>query len=147
LNFTKSNAHFRFAGDFPERNRIGWHLLAHVRHGATKRLYLCSNDEHGWGGKMDWNMDWKKALIYGSLAAGVIVFLTGRRPVGLAIAGIGLATLASENPEKFEELWRRAPEYLEKGSKFVDVAASFMERMGEHQGGFRNMPVAGGTRY
>lgn len=92
-------------------------------------------------------MDWKKALIYGSLAAGVIVFFTGRRPVGLAIAGIGLATLASENPEKFEELWRRAPEYLEKGSKFVDVAASFLERMGEHQGGFRNMPVAGGTRY
>jgi hypothetical protein len=67
--------------------------------------------------------------------------------VGLAIAGIGLATLASENPEKFEELWRRAPEYLEKGSKFVDVAASFLERMGEHQGGFGNMPVAGGTRY
>jgi hypothetical protein len=92
-------------------------------------------------------MDWKKALIYGSLAAGVIVFLTGRRPVGVVIAGIGLATLASENPEKFEELWRRAPEYLEKGSKFVDVAASFLERMGEHQGGFRNMPVAGGTRY
>jgi hypothetical protein len=29
----------------------------------------------------------------------------------------------------------------------VDVAASFLERMGEHQGGFRNMPVAGGTRY
>jgi hypothetical protein len=92
-------------------------------------------------------MDWKKTLIYGSLVAGAIVFLTGRRPVGLAIAGIGLATLASENPEKFEELWRRAPEYLEKGSKFVDVAASFLERMGEHQGGLRNMPVAGGTRY
>jgi hypothetical protein len=93
-------------------------------------------------------MDWKKALIYGSFAAGALLFLTGRRPAGLAVAGIGLATLASENPEKFEDLWRRMPEYIEKGSKFVDMAAAFLERMGEQQtGGYRNMPVAGGTRY
>jgi hypothetical protein len=93
-------------------------------------------------------MDWKKALIYGSFAAGALLFLTGRRPAGLAVAGIGLATLASENPEKFEDLWRRMPEYIEKGSRFVDMAAAFLERIGEQQaGGYRNMPVAGGTRY
>jgi hypothetical protein len=94
------------------------------------------------------NMDWKKALMYGSFAAGAVLFLTGRRPAGLAVAGIGLATLASENPERFEDLWRRMPEYIDKGSKFVDMAATFLERMAEHQGGgYRNMPVAGGTRY
>ena len=93
-------------------------------------------------------MDWKKALIYGSFAAGAVLFLTGRRPVGLAVAGIGLATLASENPEKFEELWTRMPEYIDKGSKFVDMAATFLERVGHQQGGgYRNIPVAGGTRY
>jgi len=93
-------------------------------------------------------MDWKKTLIYGSLAAGAVLFLTGRRPAGLAVAGIGLATFASENPEKFEELWRRMPEYIDKGSKFVDMAATFLERLGQQQGGgYRNMPVAGGTRY
>jgi hypothetical protein len=119
------------------------HSRFHVRVSGQQSAYTTSLRMWMVGG----NMDWKKTRIYGSLAAGVIVFLTGRRPVGLAIAGIGLATLASENPEKFEELWRRAPEYLEKGSKFVDVAASFLERIGEHQGGFRNMPVASGTRY
>src|SRR6185437_13036552 len=31
-------------------------------------------------------MDWKKVLMYGSFAAGAILFLTGRRPVGLAVA-------------------------------------------------------------
>jgi hypothetical protein len=93
-------------------------------------------------------MDWKKALMYGSFAAGAILFLTGRRPAGLAVAGVGLATLATENPERFEELWHRMPEYIEKGSKFVDMAATFLERIGEHQSaGYRNMPVAGGTRY
>ena len=52
-------------------------------------------------------MDWKKTLMIGSFAAGAILFLTGRRPAGLAVAGIGVATFAVENPEKFEELWRR----------------------------------------
>ncbi|HET9182585.1 MAG TPA: hypothetical protein VFP59_10655 [Candidatus Angelobacter sp.] len=93
-------------------------------------------------------MDWKKVLMYGSFAAGAVLFLTGRRPVGMAVAGVGLATLASEHPEKFEEIWQHMPEYIDKGSKFIDMAAAFLERMGERQGGgVRNMPAAGGTRY
>ena len=92
-------------------------------------------------------MDWKKTLMIGSFAAGAILFLTGRRPAGLAIAGIGVATFAAEHPEKFEELWQRMPEYIEKGSKFVDMASTFLERMGQEKGGYRNMPVAGGTRF
>jgi hypothetical protein len=96
----------------------------------------------------DKEMDWKKTLMYGSFAAGAVLFLTGRRPLGLAIAGIGVATLASEHPEKFEEIWQHMPEYIEKGSKFVDMASGFLERIGEQKsGGYRNMPVAGGTRY
>jgi hypothetical protein len=93
-------------------------------------------------------MDWKKVLIYGSFAAGTVLFLTGRRPAGLAVAGIGLATFASEHPEKFEELWRRAPDYIERSGKFIDMAAAFVERLAQHQGGgYRNMPAAGGSRY
>src|SRR5689334_10854761 len=93
-------------------------------------------------------MDWKKTLMYGSFAAGAILFLTGKRPAGLAVAGIGVATFAAEHPEKFQEIWHRMPEYIEKGSRFVDMASSFLERLGEQgSGGYRNMPVAGGTRY
>jgi hypothetical protein len=93
-------------------------------------------------------MDWKKTLMIGSFAAGAILFLTGRRPAGLAVAGIGVATFAADNPEKFEELWHRMPEYIEKGSKFVDMASTFLERLGQERGGgYRNMPVAGGNRY
>src|SRR5262249_1468624 len=50
-------------------------------------------------------MDWKKTLMYGSFAAGAILFLTGRRPAALAVAGIGVATFATEHPEKFAEIW------------------------------------------
>jgi S-formylglutathione hydrolase FrmB len=92
-------------------------------------------------------MDWKKTLMIGSFAAGAILFLTGRRPAGLAVAGIGVATFAAEHPEKFEELWHRMPEYIEKGSKLVDMASTFLERMGQERGGYRNMPAAGGNRF
>jgi len=92
-------------------------------------------------------MDWKKAVMFGSFAAAAVLLLTGRKPAGLAVAGIGLATFASEHPEKFEELWRRMPEYVEKGSKFVDMAATFLERLAEQQGRYRNIPAAGGSRY
>jgi len=92
-------------------------------------------------------MDWKKVLMYGSFAAGALLFLTGRKPAGLAVAGIGLATLASEHPEKFEELWRRMPEFIEKGGKFIDIAASFLEKIAQQQSGYRNIPAAGGSRY
>jgi hypothetical protein len=78
-------------------------------------------------------MDWKKTLIYGSFAAGAVLFLSGRRPAALAVAGIGVATLALENPEKLEELWRRMPEYVDRGGRLVDMAAAFLDRLGEQR--------------
>ena len=88
---------------------------------------------------MEGRIDWKKALIYGSFAAGAVLFLRGRRPAGLVVAGIGVATLAAEHPEKFEELWRRMPEYVDKGSKLVDLAAAFLERIAEARSGYRTI--------
>jgi hypothetical protein len=79
-------------------------------------------------------MDWKKVLVYGSFAAGAILFLTGRRPAGLAVAGIGVATLIAEHPEKFEDLWDRMPEYIDKGGRLLDRAAGFIELIGQERG-------------
>ncbi len=98
---------------------------------------------------MNNNIDWKKVMIYGSLAAGAVLLLTGRRPAGLILTGVGLAAFASENPERFEELWARLPEYVEKSSKVADLAATFLEKVAARSegGGYRNIPVAGGNRY
>jgi hypothetical protein len=84
-------------------------------------------------------MDWKKALMYGSFAAGAVLFLTGKRPAGVAFAAIGVATLAAQHPEKLEDVWRRMPEYLERSSKLVDLASTFLERLSEHRAGYRNI--------
>jgi hypothetical protein len=79
-------------------------------------------------------MNWKKTLMCGSLAAGAVLFFTGRRSAALVLAGVGIATLAADNPERFQELWRRLPDYLDKGVKFVDMATTFLDRVAEQEG-------------
>src|SRR5271165_1910015 len=59
--------------------------------------------------------NWKKVVVFGSIGAGALLILMGRRPIGMALAAGGLAVLASEYPEKFEGLIEDAPDYLHKG--------------------------------
>jgi hypothetical protein len=75
--------------------------------------------------------NWKKALIFGSLGAGAVLFVTGRRPVGIAVAAGGLAVLASEYPEKFEAVWENAPEYVNRATQIFAVLSKLSERFAE----------------
>ncbi len=77
--------------------------------------------------------NWKRAVILGSLGAGAVLALTGRRSAGIVVAGVGVAVLASEHPEKVQELWERAPEYMEKGTQIVNMISGFLERLAEYQ--------------
>jgi hypothetical protein len=70
---------------------------------------------------------WKKAVIFGSIGAGAMLIITGRRPVGMALAAGGLAVLASEYPEKFEAVWENAPDYLQKGIQIFGT----LQKLGE----------------
>jgi hypothetical protein len=72
--------------------------------------------------------NWKKAIVFGSLGAGAVLILTGRRPVGMACAAAGLAVLASEYPERFEAVWENAPDYLQKGMQIF----STLQKVGEN---------------
>lgn len=77
--------------------------------------------------------NWKRAVIFGSLGAGTFFLITGRRPAGIALTAVGLATLAFEHPEKLEALWRNAPYYLEKGNQWVSMAARLGEELGKRR--------------
>ena len=79
-------------------------------------------------------MDWKKGLIFGSITAGAVLFITGRRPAGLAVAGVGVVTLIAEHPEKFQDFWERLPEYIDRGGRILDRAAGFIELLGQERG-------------
>jgi hypothetical protein len=75
--------------------------------------------------------NWKKAVVFGSLGAGAVLFATGKRPVGIALAAGGLALLASEYPEKFENVWENAPEYVNKATQIFAVISKISERFAE----------------
>ena len=70
---------------------------------------------------------WKKVAVFGAVSLGAALILTGRRPLGLAFAAGGLALLASEYPEKFEDLLEDAPDYLNKG---MEIFAT-LKKVGE----------------
>src|SRR4051794_8280514 len=88
--------------------------------------------------------NWKKALMIGSFTAAAILLLTGRRPAGFALAGIGVATLAAEHPEKFEQFWNSAPEYLEKGTRLVNGVGDFVEKIAQQSSRFQASREHGG---
>jgi len=65
---------------------------------------------------------WKKAVVAGSIGAAAILFMRRRYPAGVLATGIGLATLASEYPEKFEAVKQALPEYFERGMQVMEMA-------------------------
>jgi hypothetical protein len=90
--------------------------------------------------KMDeMNMSWGRVLSIGSFVAAGICFFTGRRPAGFALASIGVATLAAEHPEKFQEIWNNMPDYMERGTKIVEQVGGFMDKLNEHGAKFQQL--------
>lgn len=75
--------------------------------------------------------NWKRALLVGSAGAAVIMFLKGKSTAGIVLAGVGLATLASEYPDKFAEFRDKLPEYIERGNAFLDVVSRVGERLAD----------------
>lgn len=75
--------------------------------------------------------NWKKAVVFGSIGAGAVLIIVGRRSVGMAFAAAGLAVLASEYPEKFESAFDSAPEYLQKGMRIFSTLQKLTEGLAE----------------
>jgi hypothetical protein len=90
---------------------------------------------------------WKKALVCGSIGAGVVLVVTGRRPLGIACLAAGTAVLASEYPEKFEAVWENAPDYVNRATQIFAVLSRISERFAEEverRGASNWSEIAGG---
>ena len=72
---------------------------------------------------------WKRALIFSSLGAGVAFALSGRKLAGAALAGVGVGALVSENREILGRVARDLPQYLEKTSQLMETVASVGEQL------------------
>ncbi len=82
---------------------------------------------------------WKRAVVFGSLGAGALLMIGGRKAPGMIVAAAGLAVLASEYPEAFETIWQDAPVYIDRGVRIVSALSAIGERLAEEaaQGGSR----------
>lgn len=75
--------------------------------------------------------NWKKAVIVGSAAGAAVLFLKKRRPAGILVAGVGLAVLATEYPQAFEQIADLAPGQLGRGLRLVDMLSKAGQRLAE----------------
>jgi hypothetical protein len=74
---------------------------------------------------------WKQALIAGSAGASAALFLQRRKIAGLLLAGVGLATLASEHREEIESLYEKLPDYVERGKQLLETASQIGEQVSQ----------------
>jgi hypothetical protein len=74
---------------------------------------------------------WKVAVVAGAIGTGAILLLTGKKTAGIVIAGVGAAVLASEYPDKIEEIRDRLPEYADRGVRVLDGISRAGERIAD----------------
>ena len=74
---------------------------------------------------------WKRAVVVGSIGAGALLLIAGRKAPGSILAAAGLAVLASEYPEKFEAVWEHAPAYVDRGMRIFSALSAIGERFAE----------------
>lgn len=71
----------------------------------------------------------KKALVLGAIGGAAILFLKRKYPAGVLATGLGLAVLASEYPEQFEEVRMALPGYFEQGMQVMEMASNAGRRL------------------
>ena len=74
---------------------------------------------------------WKKAAVLASISGAAILFMRKRYAAGVLATGVGLAVLASEYPEKFDEIRREMPRYIDSGSRFLEMASRMGSRFAQ----------------
>jgi hypothetical protein len=72
---------------------------------------------------------WKKAVVAGSFGTSAVCLLKKKWPAGVLTAGVGLAVLASEYPEKFEDVKNVLPEYFQSAMRLMEMVSRAGEKI------------------
>lgn len=80
---------------------------------------------------------WKKAVVAGSVGTSALFFLKKKWPAGVLTAGVALAVLASEYPEKFEGVQKSLPGYFDRGMRLLEMTSRVGQKITQfaEQGG------------
>jgi len=77
---------------------------------------------------------WKKAVVLGSIGSAALLFMKKKYPAGILATGVGLAVLAAEYPERFENVRQSLPDYFERGMRLMEMAGQAGKRITEAAG-------------
>ena len=75
--------------------------------------------------------NWKRAAIAGSASGAIILLVKKRRSAAVLVGSVGLAVLASEYPETFENIREELPSYIRQGTRFLDLAMKIGNKIGD----------------
>jgi hypothetical protein len=81
--------------------------------------------------KLTENLTWTRGLATGSLIAGAILLVTGKRRAGIALTAIGATAALLEDVDGTRELWNSIPEYIESGQQVLNRVERFVEELSE----------------
>jgi hypothetical protein len=85
------------------------------------------------------NIPWTRSVAAGSLAAGAVLLLTGRRRSGLVVAAAGAAVALLENPEVVRDAWNSLPRYIRSGQDFIARTEDFVQELNRQGNRIRNV--------
>jgi hypothetical protein len=74
---------------------------------------------------------WKKAVVAGSVGTSAVLLMRKKWPAGVLSAGVALAVLASEYPEKFEDLQKSLPRYYQSGLRLMEIVSRAGQKISE----------------
>lgn len=72
---------------------------------------------------------WTRTVAAGSLVAGALLLIAGRRKTALAVSAAGAAVALLENPELVREAWNAMPNAIRSGQDFLVRIEDFVEEL------------------
>jgi hypothetical protein len=72
---------------------------------------------------------WTRTVAAGSLVAGALLLIAGRRKSALAVSAAGAAVALLENPEMVREAWNAMPRVIRSGQDFLVRIEDFVEEL------------------
>lgn len=83
------------------------------------------------GANLTEKLTWTRGLATGSLIAGALLLLSGKRRAGIAFTAVGAAAALLEDVDGTRELWNSIPQYIESGQQVLNRVEKFVEDLGE----------------